>query len=384
VPRLRFLNQTWDGAGNRTGDRIIDLLSSNQPSFSKFFMSVAWVKETGLAHLLPHLDTFRKAGSKAIAVVGIDTAGTSIQGLEGLLNSCDEVWVFDNPRPEATFHPKMYSFIGSQEATVLLGSSNLTGGGLFTNYEATLEIQLNLKTKGDQGLLDTIMEAYTRPLGLARRLDTGLIGELRRRRLISDETLPKPRRGGGGPASRGETLFPPLPIPPPPSSPILGRRRLRRARKAPDVPVPTVSTFVMRLGGFDVSTAGGRSPDMLIPVRARDAAPGFWKWPSDFGGSSPTGPERYVEIRLILPPTPQRIMRARLYFYRQKSEFRFNCGAIRAAASEGDILQFEEKPQGSPWDYDVTLVRATDAAYESAMAVCTEAVPNSQKKWGFV
>lgn len=46
------------------------------------------------------------------------------------------MFVIHSTRPDVTFHPKLYLFEGEQECSALVGSSNLTSGGLFTNMEA--------------------------------------------------------------------------------------------------------------------------------------------------------------------------------------------------------------------------------------------------------
>ena len=43
--------------------------------------------------------------------------------------------VFHNPLPH-TFHPKLYLFKSDDHAEMVMGSGNLTEGGLYTNYEA--------------------------------------------------------------------------------------------------------------------------------------------------------------------------------------------------------------------------------------------------------
>ena len=68
--------------------------------------------------------------------IGIDLGGTNREVLEELLRWECEVFVFHNPLPRATFHPKVYLFESNESATLIVGSNNLTEGGFFTNYEA--------------------------------------------------------------------------------------------------------------------------------------------------------------------------------------------------------------------------------------------------------
>src|SRR6185437_6190928 len=89
--------------------------------------------------------------------VGIDLYGTSREGLEDLLHAVPNggIYVFHNNGP-TTFHPKVYVFRNQHAADVLVGSGNLTGGGLYANYEASLSISLNLQDENDAQLLANI------------------------------------------------------------------------------------------------------------------------------------------------------------------------------------------------------------------------------------
>ena len=51
--------------------------------------------------------------------------------------------VFYNRLPY-TFHPKIYLFESPTAADIVVGSGNLTEGGLFTDYEAALRLALDL------------------------------------------------------------------------------------------------------------------------------------------------------------------------------------------------------------------------------------------------
>lgn len=91
-----------------------------------------------------------------------------------------------------------------------------------------------------------------------------------------------------------------------------------------------------------------------------------------------------MTLRIINPPHPPQTVSSRNYWYEGKHEFRLNCGAIQDAAGPEDIIQIEKKSPGSPFDYDVILVRTGDPAYPSVLAQCTNAVVNSAKRWGYV
>ena len=128
------------------GEKLQEILLSG--NFDTFYMIVAYVKESGVIRLKPFVDKFKSSGGIVKAVVGIDQKLTSIQGLALLMLLCDEIYVYHSENPMQTFHPKAYAFVKEGEkALVLIGSNNLTSGGLYTNYEFGSCNEYNLEDK---------------------------------------------------------------------------------------------------------------------------------------------------------------------------------------------------------------------------------------------
>ena len=380
------INQPWDGVGFRVGDALIDLFGSGTSPFADAWIAVAWTRRSGVAALASSMRDFRSRGSSLHVVTGIDLNGTTAEGLRALLGVSDDVYVFHNTSPASTFHPKLFLFRGASTAEAVIGSANLTASGLFLNCEASLHLQLNLADPGDQTTFDGLLSIYKEPLATALPLTSDLIAELQARGMVGDESRPLPKVTSKPPAPGAPVLpplFPSIPVPAPPRVPITAVTPVQTGAVSPTASVPTVTTFLMKMGAFDAVRQPGHSPDILIPVAARNADSSFWDWP----GSFPTGaggyPERYVTLRIINPPQPPQIVTSRNYWYEGKHEFRLNCGAIQDAAAPDDIIQIERKAPGSPFDYDITLVRTGGPAYASALAQCTNAVTNSIKRWGY-
>jgi len=62
---LKILNQPH---GSQLGDKLNEILEQNkQHGFGTFFIVVAYVKRTGVAHLKKSLETFRATGGKVKA-----------------------------------------------------------------------------------------------------------------------------------------------------------------------------------------------------------------------------------------------------------------------------------------------------------------------------
>jgi len=43
-----------------------------------------------------------------------------------------------------TFHPKVYLFKSDKAADLLIGSGNMTEGGIYSNYEASVRLRMDL------------------------------------------------------------------------------------------------------------------------------------------------------------------------------------------------------------------------------------------------
>lgn len=139
---------------------------------------VAWAKRSGLRRVRAHLEAVRDRPGTTRLIVGIDEGGATRQGLELAREIFSTVHVFHD-NSWRTFHPKIYLGVGADRARLLVGSNNLTAGGVFYNYEAALECVLSLPA--DQGLVDEV-RAYIERLyadaNVCKPLDDDLLGEL--------------------------------------------------------------------------------------------------------------------------------------------------------------------------------------------------------------
>ena len=141
------------------GEKLQEILLSG--NFDTFYIIVAYVKESGVIRLKPFVEKFKSVGGIVKAVVGIDQKLTSIQGLALLMPLCDEIYVYHSENPMQTFHPKAYAFLKEgKKAIVLIGSNNLTAGGLYTNYEFGSCHEYNLKDKSQMQHFSEFKKAF--------------------------------------------------------------------------------------------------------------------------------------------------------------------------------------------------------------------------------
>jgi HKD family nuclease len=185
---IRLINQPNNG--NRVGDEL--LICLNDMRWEKFQALIAFAKRSGVKHLKRALTNFSSRGDVEI-IVGIDLGGTSIEGLSMLMDSLEnrgDIYICHN-RNRSTFHPKLYVFRNERELKLIVGSSNITEGGLYTNYEFAVIVDLRLDNQDDLALvqeIDNTFLFYTSvENGLSHLLTEDLIETLVNREAILSE-----------------------------------------------------------------------------------------------------------------------------------------------------------------------------------------------------
>lgn len=122
-------------------------------------IAVAFARQSGLALLERQIETSLEEGRKWDFLIGLDFSQTEGLVLTKLLEWANTFKNFAfacysdptiNRAP--TFHPKIYIFEAARKASAVVGSSNLTGGGLGSNVEANIVLQGTLNEIEDVGL----------------------------------------------------------------------------------------------------------------------------------------------------------------------------------------------------------------------------------------
>lgn len=150
---MEILNQPLNG---QLGNRLIELL--NSPNFHTLNIVVAFAKNSGVLRVKDSLESFRERGGKVNVYVGVDLGVTSYEALNALLLCTDSLNVVHSEKSQ-TFHPKIYQFLGEKIGMIVIGSHNLTGGGLWTNFESSAHITLDKFNPDDIEVLK-VQEEY--------------------------------------------------------------------------------------------------------------------------------------------------------------------------------------------------------------------------------
>lgn len=191
---------------------------------------------------------------------GIRNEITSRQGLEVLLGLGLTLVTVDTGSGHVLFHPKLYFARGLEEARVVIGSANLTAGGLNNNVEASVAIDLDLGTPKDLAFADSIENTFGGlqadfPTHVAAVPNVAHLVALQDAGRLLDESITRPRSTATGRNPRDDVLtriklrVPPIrpqgvPKAPPAPGPMPGEV----------APEPAAAPPVV--GGLPVSTKG--------------------------------------------------------------------------------------------------------------------------------
>lgn len=145
---IELMNQPFTG---QLGNRLIELLDSSD--YHTLNIVVAFAKNSGVLRIKDSLESFRDRGGIVNAYVGVDLGGTSYEALITLLLHTDALGIVHSEKSQ-TFHSKIYQFLGEEKGLIVVGSHNLTGGGLWTNFESSVIIPIVSSRKDDFQVLN--------------------------------------------------------------------------------------------------------------------------------------------------------------------------------------------------------------------------------------
>lgn len=145
--------------------KFVDVLNEAILNANSLRFAVAFAKYSGFQLIKTSLDDFISKSGKAIFLIGLDFNSTDPIVLRELLSYQEKTKSFEflcyrgNGISEvSTYHPKLYLFNwGKNQQTAIVGSSNLTRGGLQSNVEANLLISSDTESEVFSDLSDTFL-----------------------------------------------------------------------------------------------------------------------------------------------------------------------------------------------------------------------------------
>lgn len=163
----------------------------SQDEIKKVVLVSAFVSLRTILRMREKLAGLKAIGAKVVFNLGIDLFGTSKNVLEEIVQWNCDTFITHNAVKYVTFHPKVYILETAAKAIVIVGSNNLTEGGMYTNSELALLQEYDLRTERE--LYDSNVASigdFAQPTesGTTKRLSHELIKALVDAKLVVDET----------------------------------------------------------------------------------------------------------------------------------------------------------------------------------------------------
>lgn len=186
---IKFLSQGFNSdIDNSVGNYIIKFLKSND--YQTFIAFSAFASEAGILGLSKTIIDAKNRYKSLNIIVGIDQKGTSKEALEAIMQLEINSLIFYQPAI-TIFHPKIYLFEGEKICQLIIGSSNLTSQGLFTNIEASLLVSIDNDNYEDKQIIEQLKSYFKSIFDFTdpnlRPISAEIIQELFNRNKIPDE-----------------------------------------------------------------------------------------------------------------------------------------------------------------------------------------------------
>lgn len=204
---ITLLGQGFEATSqNSVGNKLIKFFADKD--FHTFTGISAFASQAGIRGLSKHIKTAKKHLNIITIVTGVDQKGTSKEALEELLALNIDAYVFYQPSI-TIFHPKVYLFEGNDKSELIIGSSNLTSQGLFTNVEASLLVSIDNSVEADRKIVDQLKDYFKGIFDFTdpnlKKLNKKIIADLVKAKVVPTEAERKAAQDKAEKAERKET-----------------------------------------------------------------------------------------------------------------------------------------------------------------------------------
>lgn len=204
---ITLLGQGFEATSqNSVGNHLIRFFADKD--FHTFTGISAFASQAGIRGLSKHINTAKRHLNIITIVTGVDQKGTSREALEELLSLGINAFVFYQPGI-TIFHPKIYLFEGADKSELIIGSSNLTSQGLFTNIETSLLVTIDNSSEADRKIVEQLKSYFKSIFDFAdpnlKKLSTKIIADLVKAKVVPTEAERKAAYDKEVKAERKET-----------------------------------------------------------------------------------------------------------------------------------------------------------------------------------
>lgn len=155
MANVQFLMQRMNADSNHR--KVIEKLLTLENT-KQIIISAAFLTSDGVSLLK---ESLHAANDKITAFIGIRNGITSKQGFESLCALGIKTYAVDTGSSRFIFHPKAFLSMNSHKALSVVGSANLTYGGLINNLESSSIMELDLKGNvNDMKYVENFIEVF--------------------------------------------------------------------------------------------------------------------------------------------------------------------------------------------------------------------------------
>ena len=191
MPNVRalLLTQTPDGA-NRLYDRVNTLIQA--PGLRRLRVAVAYARWDGIGLISKSIEQFLAGGGELQSIYGVANGVTTPDSLlyslylQELYKTHTYAGAIEDKYANSTFHPKFLEFTYEDDAVVIIGSANLTGGGLLRNTELGVE----MRVPSDDALEKAIDATWKAMRSESKKVTLALVRDLKRKIELGSERDP--------------------------------------------------------------------------------------------------------------------------------------------------------------------------------------------------
>ena len=286
----------------------------------------------------------------------------------------------------------MYIFQNDSTAKVIVGSNNLTHGGLFSNYEIARIINIDLSNDTEATLFikfKRVFDFYSTPSSVCRAFDDSLLSSLVKSKLVTSErnkaflrTYSDARQDIEENALFGSFSYT--------ISPLFLNKKGTKNYKVEKIELQDLTSlkFYMNLSKLQGNIPG----EARIPTTARDLANDFWGWPRQYTRTSRNQGRQvrhYVEWKtkwkIVNEFTGKSsIDDVRLYLLEANKDFRFYSAVLVSFGADSfDIIEISRPQRAEGFTFLCRLAKKGTAIHNQWSKHLSQSIKNSVRRFGY-
>jgi len=392
-------------SNHRLIDDLKDTLDTNA-IYTDLRIAVAYAKSGVISRLEDELRNWIAAGNNITAYIGIDQKVTSKEALILANEIFNNVYIINHK--SVTFHPKVYAFKGEESGKVILGSNNLTSGGLETNFEAAVIIAYDLTNSNDSSAFNeywnSLSDLNNTAHGISAPLTKDLIDQLDKNNLLSNEVRTPGEITTSTPYQPRDaflnTIF---------ESKFTVAQPKRTVKKKAAAKKNAVKKKIKRASALDenkevldhsnedfesfiIQIKPHHNGEIFLSKTAVNENPDFFGYPFS-GSTTPKNPANpsYPQLDpdpivniLVYGEESKLLISINDYplntvYYSTKSEIRITCSQIVDFAPEYSVLIMSKPKNKSSVDYEMVIHTPDSPFYDEWVAKCPNKMPGGGK-----